>query len=121
MKGDLNVNSSDYWDDMNTINSTQMENSNSELNIKESWLTTFWNTIFGTKTTDDLTEGSTNLFYTNARVDTRVQGQDYSVTGDWDFGQPLTVADPTSDLHAVNLETMNLYLSRVSLARASNR
>jgi len=67
--------------------------------------------IKGVDDTDDLTEGSTNLFYTNARVDTRVQGQDYSVTGDWDFGQPLTVADPTSDLHAVNLETMNLYLS----------
>lgn len=55
-------NSSEYWDDMNTINATQMQDSSGELNIKESWLTTFWNTIFSARTTDNLTEGSTNKY-----------------------------------------------------------
>jgi len=32
------------------------------LTIDESWLTTFWDAIFGTKSTDDLTEGSTNKY-----------------------------------------------------------
>lgn len=35
---DINVNSSDYWDDLGTINATQMEDSNGELNILESWI-----------------------------------------------------------------------------------
>lgn len=58
------VNRSVYWDGLLTFNATQMENSNEKLNIKESWFTTLWNAIFGTKTTDDLTEGSTNLYET---------------------------------------------------------
>ena len=67
--------------------------------------------IKGVDDSDDIDEGSSNLFYTNARVDTRVQGQDYTVTGDWVFSQPLTVADPTTDLHAVNKQTMDLFLN----------
>ena len=58
------VNSSDSWDNLDTINSTQMEQIGVILNIKESWFTTLWNAIFGTKDTDDLNEGSTN-FYDN--------------------------------------------------------
>ena len=61
-ESNLNVNQSDYWDDMGTINATQMENSGGALNILESWLTTFWDMIWGTKTTDDLTQGSTNFY-----------------------------------------------------------
>ena len=56
------VNSSNFWDGLNTFNTTQMENNDGVLNILESWLTTLWNTIFATKTTDDLTEGSINLY-----------------------------------------------------------
>lgn len=41
VEGDLNVNSSDYWDDMDSINATQMENSGGYLNILVSWLTGF--------------------------------------------------------------------------------
>jgi len=59
-------NDSDYWDGIDIPNATQMETTNQTLSIRESWLTTFvtalWNTIFGTKTTDDLTEGTTNLY-----------------------------------------------------------
>jgi len=56
------VNSSNFCDNLDTINSTQMEDNGGVLNILESWLTTFWNSVFTTKTTDDLTEGSTNLY-----------------------------------------------------------
>ncbi len=54
------------------INSTQMEEQTGGLlGIKWSWLTTFWNAIFGTKTTDDLTEGSTNLYENSTWNETR--------------------------------------------------
>ncbi len=57
-----NVNISAWWDDKDSHNATQMETSNTLLNIRESWFITLWNVIFGTKDTDDLTEGSTNLY-----------------------------------------------------------
>ena len=66
--------------------------------------------VKGADDTDDLSEGATNLFYSDARVDTRVQGQSYTVTGDWVFNNPVTVDNPTSDLHAVNWITMLDYL-----------
>jgi hypothetical protein len=50
-EGNLNVNysllsnSSDYWDELNTTNSTQFENNGGILNILESWLTTFINSF----------------------------------------------------------------------------
>ncbi len=56
------VNKSDYWDNLDFPNATQMENSDQQLNIKEAWFTTLWNAIFGAKTTDDLTQGTTNLY-----------------------------------------------------------
>lgn len=55
-------NESEYWDTLDTYNVTQMEDSGGVLNILESWFTNLWNAIFGTKDTDDLTEGSTNLY-----------------------------------------------------------
>jgi len=55
----LNVNSSDYWDDMNTINATQMENSGGTLNILESWLN--------------------SLFYIKSEVDTNIATANTSV------------------------------------------
>ncbi|GBE19349.1 hypothetical protein BMS3Abin17_00072 [archaeon BMS3Abin17] len=53
----LNVNSSDYWDNLDIPNATQMENSGGTLNILESWLTTFVNTF------NYIT--ATNVAYTN--------------------------------------------------------
>ncbi len=58
----LNVNSSDFWDNLDTINSTQMENNGGVLNILESWFSSLFDTLFSSKDTDDLTEGSTNLY-----------------------------------------------------------
>ncbi len=43
---DLNVNSSNYWDNLETINSTQMENSEGYLTILESWLSSFGNNLW---------------------------------------------------------------------------
>lgn len=53
---DLNVNSSNYWDGLGTINSTQMEDNGGTLNILVSWLT--------------------SLFYTEAEVDAALANQD---------------------------------------------
>jgi hypothetical protein len=75
-----------------------------------------WNTAYGwgnhasggyfvkaSDDTDDITEGTTNLFYTNARVDTRVQGQDYTITGNWTFSEiPQCSVVPTTGNDLVN-------------------
>ena len=56
------TNSSDYWDNLDTTNSTQFDNSGSTLSILESWLTSFVDNWFTSQTTDDLAEGTTNLY-----------------------------------------------------------
>lgn len=56
------TNKSNFWDNLNTINTTQIEDNGGILNILESWLTTFFDALFGGKTTDDLTQGTTNLY-----------------------------------------------------------
>ena len=58
------TNTSLYWDNMNTINTTQMEDNNGVLTILVSWFETLFDSLFGAKDTDDLTEGSVN-FYDN--------------------------------------------------------
>lgn len=58
----LNVNSSDYWNGLNNINSTQFIDESGTLSIIPSWLTIFFNNLFATKTTDDLLQGTTNLY-----------------------------------------------------------
>ena len=63
-EGDLNVNSSSYWDNMNDINTTQMEDNSGTLNILESWFSSLFDTLFSAKDTNDLTQGSSN-FYDN--------------------------------------------------------
>jgi hypothetical protein len=60
----LNTNSSNWWDNYNTANVTQFDNVGGVLHLLDSWLTTFFNIMFGTKSTDDLSEGSSN-FYDN--------------------------------------------------------
>ena len=61
-EADLNVNSSDYWDTFDTANTTWFENIAGILSLKLTELTSYLETWFGTKDTDDLTEGSTNLY-----------------------------------------------------------
>ena len=62
------------------FNATQMENNGGTLNILPSWLTTFFNTLFGTKDTDDLTEGSTNLYDNQSWTEVVADGK-YAVIG----------------------------------------
>jgi len=56
------ANSSFYWDDMNTINATQMKGTGGTLSILTTWFSSLFDTLFGAKDTDSLTEGSTNLY-----------------------------------------------------------
>lgn len=58
----LNVNSSNYWDGFNSVNASQFENNGGVLSIIEAWFSSFFDSLFGAKTTDDLAEGSTNLY-----------------------------------------------------------
>ncbi len=58
----LSVNDSAYWYDLNSTNTTWFENVLGALTLKISQLTSWTNTWFSTKDTDDLTEGSANLY-----------------------------------------------------------
>jgi CDGSH-type Zn-finger protein len=98
-EANLNVNSSDYWDDMNTFNTTQMEDDGGQLHILLTWFTSTWNNIFSGKDTDDLTEGSTNLYDNQSWTETVANGlyADIGVTGDnssWNQSLADTVYAP---------------------------
>lgn len=58
----LNVNGSVYWNTANQTNSTQFEVNNGVLWILESWFSTLFDALFGAKDTDDLIEGTINLY-----------------------------------------------------------
>lgn len=83
-ESNLNVNSSDHWDDLNTFNATQMEDNGGVLNILESWFSSLFDTLFGTKDTDDLAEGTNNLYDNKSWNETGADllYADISVTGD---------------------------------------
>lgn len=59
--GSINVNSSDYWDDLNTINATQMENSGGTLNILESWLSSLYCKLTGCTMTGNLNMSNNDI------------------------------------------------------------
>ena len=83
-EGNLNVNSSDYWDNIGTINATQMEDNGGTLNILVTWLSTVIDNWLSGKDTDDLTEGSTNLYDNQSWNETYATTlyADIGVTGD---------------------------------------
>ncbi len=60
------VNATEWWitsiGALDSVDAVQHNNVGGVLTIDESWFTSLWNTIFGTKTTDNLTEGSINLY-----------------------------------------------------------
>ena len=56
------VNASDNWDSLDSTNSSQFQNNEGVLDILTSYLSEAFNSFFGLKTTDDLVEGSTNLY-----------------------------------------------------------
>lgn len=42
--------------------------------------------------TDGIAEGATNLYYTDVRVDTRVQAGNYTITGNWVFDNDINMS-----------------------------
>ncbi|MFC1509969.1 beta strand repeat-containing protein, partial [Candidatus Omnitrophota bacterium] len=57
-----------------------------------------WGTSTNQVSTADVPE-QTNLYYTDARVDTRLD-TDETIGGNWTFSNALTIAAPTTDSHA---------------------
>ncbi len=88
----LSVNSSDNWDGLDSYNATQMEESSGLLSITISWFSGFFDDLFGLKDTDDLTEGSTNLY------DNQSWNQTFADTlyADIDSTEPLWSANLTA-------------------------
>jgi len=70
-KGSMNVNKSDYWDNYNTANSTQMENSGGTLNILVSWLE--------------------SLFYVKTA---NIDHSNYNITNDYSFVNQINISNP---------------------------
>jgi len=79
------ANSSIYWGVYNLTNSTQFENSGGKLTIIYSWLTTFIESVFSSKSTDDLTEGSTNLYDNQSWNETYADTIYYGLTNPYSF------------------------------------
>ena len=64
--------------------------------------------------TDDVVEGSTNLFYTDAKVNALVQNasSDYTIQGDWTFNNLVACANtPTDDNHLARKKYVDDLLS----------
>lgn len=70
------------WYNSSLINTTHFQEVGGKLEIKESWFTSLWNTIFGTKTTDDLTQGTTNLYQNKSFNESRTNTL-YLLVGNW--------------------------------------
>lgn len=80
------TNSSNFWDSLDTFNATQMENNNGILNLLTGLGNWLWNEIdswFATKTTDDLSQGTANLY------------------------QNMTLINNTIDLRSINQSELN--------------
>lgn len=110
-EANLNVNSSSYWVGANDYNQTQFEIINLVFNIRESYITglitSYFNTLFSGKTTDELTQGSTNLYDNQSFNETWTDTiyAPISVTGDnstWNESYANTVYAPISEPLAYN-------------------
>jgi len=99
----LVVNSSDYWDDYNIANSTWFENVASVLSLKLTQLETWIDGWLSGKTTDNLTQGSTNL-YANQTLNNElywnetenIDATGYNITGDY-----FTINSPATSCESV--------------------
>ena len=118
-----NTNSSNYWDNLDTFNSTQMENNGGILNILTSWLTSFINSWFSGKTTDDLAEGSTNFYdnrsFNQSLTDILYLKLDQSTPQTVSNGVPLldTTPNGSADIKSfVNKEYVDLAVTSLGAA-----
>ncbi len=81
-------NKSNYWGNMSSFNATQMSESNGLLNILESWFSTLFDSLFSGKTTNDLTQGTTN-FYDNRSWNETYADTLYGSSGNASWNQSL--------------------------------
>lgn len=95
-----NVNKSNYWDGLGSPNTTTFEEQvGGILGIKFSWLESFWNAMFGAKTTDNLAQGSTNLYDNKTWNETRANNL---------YIKNASVANLTT------VNTTNFYLNQIN-------
>jgi len=131
-EGNLNVNSSDYWDTYNTANTTWFKNLAGVLSLKLSELNSWTNAWLSTKTTDDLTEGSTNL-YDNQSWNESLGDDKYvnidgdTMTGNLNLTEKLYVYNTTRFYGSVVLDDteddthfLNAYLQNLDEMRKNN-
>ena len=87
-----NSNSSDYWVGANDYNQSQFEIIGLVFNIRESWLSSMFDSFLATKTTDDLTQGSTN-FYDNRSFNQSLTDTLYAPSGSGNASWNESLAD----------------------------
>jgi len=85
------ANSSEFWDDYNDVNSTWFSRVVNTLTINTTSLTSFLNTWLSGKDTDDLSEGSTNL-YDNQSFNQSLTDSSYAGI-EWDYNQTTATYD----------------------------
>lgn len=86
------VNSSNYWDNLNTINTTQMQESSGVLNILESWINSFWCSLTGCEISGDF----------NVTGNATVEGIKFEVDNThriYDNSTCIIIEGDTSDLY----------------------
>ncbi len=88
-----------------SLNQTQFDNSTGVFNIRESWLSTLFNSFFGTKDTDDLSEGSINLYDNQSWNQSLANTLYLSINGSGNFTTSgrigIGTATPIRELHVV--------------------
>ncbi|UCD20922.1 MAG: hypothetical protein JSW08_00020 [archaeon] len=92
-----NVNRSDHWDDYDSVNATHFEDVGGVMTIVLSWFSDQFDVYFGAKDTDDLTEGSSNLYDNQSWNQTRTYGNltltSGNLTADYVFGNGSQLTD----------------------------
>jgi len=90
------TNSSNYWitniGSLDDVNATQFNNVGGTLNIDESWFSGLFDSLFDAKDTDDLSEGSTNL-YDNSSWNETLADTLYAAAGAGNASWNQTLAD----------------------------
>ncbi len=98
----LNVNSSDYWDDLDTYNTTQIENSGGILNILESWLNGVYCQLTGCTMNGDIDMGNNNITNSDTGFFTNLGSSVSRITKGW-----FTDLDVSGTVNATNLIVNN--------------
>ncbi len=127
-EGNLNVNGSDFWDNFNAPNFTQFLSGISTLTIQEGWLLTIirgdyqsnFDTNFSAKTTDDLTEGSSNLYDNQSWNEIRGDDIHANITGDTFTGDITLNADLVMNNFQITNVSSNGLWSGIPIINSTN-